>query len=267
MRAHTIVGHVERLERVYSPQLNNRRDIQVYLPPSYQQGGGRYPVIYMHDGQNLFDEVSSFAGEWQVDETLERLSVQGIAAIVVGIPNMGGERINEYCPFKRCAQAEGRGDRYVAWIVETLKPLVDRTYRTLPERDHTGMMGSSMGGLITLHAYLRYPEVFGFAGIMSPSLWFGRRAIFPFVEAGRAAPRRLYLDVGTGEGGSMVADARRLRKLLVARGYDPQENLLYVEEEGAGHCEAAWAGRMEGALRFFLAQRSAGEQDLLEEAA
>jgi predicted alpha/beta superfamily hydrolase len=252
MEHSTVVGNVVQLEKVWSPQLGNERGILVYLPPSYDEGELHYPVIYMHDGQNLFDEATSFSGEWKVDETLEHLSRRGLEAIVVGIPHLSEERLDEYCPFEEAGQADARGELYLAWIVETLKPLIDQSFRTLPDRVHTGMMGSSMGGLITLFAFFRYPGIFGFAGVLSPSLWFAERAIFPCLEETAYVPGRLYLDVGTAEGKGVAEDARHMRELLVQKGFRLGEDFLYVEEEGAEHTESAWARRTKIAFRFLL---------------
>ncbi|MBI5958142.1 MAG: alpha/beta hydrolase, partial [Chloroflexi bacterium] len=168
---HTITGTIQVCEAVYSPQLDNQRRLFVYLPPSYGQTGRRYPVVYMHDGQNLFDAALSFSGEWQVDETLEALSAEGIEAIVVGIPNLDGEitgaRLDEYGPFPSVLRGGrgGRGAEYVAFIADTVKPLIDADFRTLPDRDHTSTAGSSMGGLISLYAFFARPEVFSRAGV------------------------------------------------------------------------------------------------------
>ena len=170
-----IVGNIRRLRAVESPQLGNHRDVLVYLPPSYPVSGRHYPTIYMHDGQNLFDAATSYAGEWQVDETMERIAPEGIEAIVIAVPNMGAERIAEYAPFRDERVGGGRGDAYLAFLVDTLKPDVDRNFRTRRDAEHTGIIGSSMGGLISLYAFLTRPDVFGFAGVMSPSLWFARR--------------------------------------------------------------------------------------------
>lgn len=249
---HTVVGTLKVLPQVWSPQLKNARDILVYLPPSYTESARRYPVIYMHDGQNLFDDATSFSCEWAVDETLETASRTGMEAIVVGIPNMGAERSDEYSPFVDARNGGGRGDAYLAFIVETLKPVIDHDFRTQPEREHTGIFGSSMGGLISLYAIFRHPATFGMAGVMSPALWFARRAIFEVVERAAELPGKIYLDVGTGEGASTLADVRRMQKLLRQRAHRTPHRLCYVEEAGAGHCEAAWAGRLRGALRFLL---------------
>ena len=264
---HTVVGTLLIRNGLRSPQLANRRSLYVYLPPSYFTSDRRYPVIYMHDGQNLFDQAISYAGEWKVDETIEALSHEGIEAIVVGIPNQGRRRLDEYGPFRDDRlETGGRGDEYLAFIVETVKPLIDHDFRSLPDRAHTGIMGSSMGGLISLYGFFRYPEIFGFAGAMSPSLWFAHEAIFPYVDAAPFAPGRIYLDIGMHEGPDMrvpralphtyigrhILSLRRMRDLLIAKGYRDGQDVRYEEEVEAEHNEAAWARRLPGALRFLL---------------
>jgi predicted alpha/beta superfamily hydrolase len=247
-----VVGHVRVLPGVRSPQLGNARDILVYLPPSYGASGRHYPVLYMHDGQNLFDPGTAFAGEWGVDETMERLAPQGHEAILVAIPNMGGERCDEYSPWVDPKAGGGRGDDYLGFIVDTLKPRVDRRFRTRREREHTGIAGSSMGGLISLYGFLRNPDVFGFCGAMSPSLWFANRAIFDYVETRRRWFGRIYLDIGTGEGHRHVQHVRQMARLLRTRCPYPRDQLLCIVEEGAHHTEQAWSARFEHAVRFLL---------------
>ncbi len=265
---HTVVGNVQVLPDVESPQLNNQRDLLVYLPPSYEESTSRYPVIYLHDGQNLFDDATSFAGEWHVDETMEALSKQGIEAIIVGLPNNGEERLNEYSPFKDSKRGGGQGDLYLSFIVDTVKPIIDQSFRTLVEREHTGIMGSSMGGLISLYAFFRYPETFGFVGAMSPSLFFAKGAIFDYADSAGYSPGRIYMDAGTREYGEgrrwtsvpwrsrrYYASVRRMNRLLANKGYRPRRNLLYLEEKWANHEEAAWARRLPQALRFLLGKK------------
>ncbi len=265
---HTVTGSLRVLDDVYSPQLGNRRDILVYLPDGHA-AGRRYPVIYMHDGQNLFDEAASFAGEWHVDEIMQALEREGTAAIIVGIPNIGAGRMDEYSPFIERRMSQGHGDLYTRFIAETVKPLVDASFQTLPGREHTGVMGSSLGGLISLYAFFAQSHVFGFAGAMSPALWFARRACLDWVRTRPFAPGRIYLDVGTAEAARPrrpsvlrwlgeppaarpVRDARAMRDLLVDKGYREGRDLLYVEDEGAPHHESAWARRLPDALRFLL---------------
>jgi predicted alpha/beta superfamily hydrolase len=249
---HTVAGTVKILRGVQSPELENVRDLLAYLPPSYGDGERRYPVIYMHDGQNLFDAATSFGGEWRVDETMEELAAEGVEAIVIGVPNMGEERCEEYSPWVDAKAGGGCGDDYLEFLVRTVKPLVDESFRTLPGRATTGIAGSSMGGLISLYGFFSHPDVFGFAGVMSPSLWFAERAVFAFVESAPSGQGRVYLDVGTREGEATLADARRLRDLLERKGYVPGDRLLYVEDEGAGHTESAWAERFGKAMRLML---------------
>jgi predicted alpha/beta superfamily hydrolase len=267
-RQHTVSGTVKVSPQLWSPQLHNRRDILVYLPPAYHQAQRRFPVLYMHDGQNLFDQATSYAGEWRADETLEALDKEGIAAIVVGVPNAGERRMFEYGPFHHNEQA-GDADAYLAFLADTLKPIIDRDFRTLPQREHTGLLGSSMGGLVSLYGFFHRPETFGLVGAMSPSLWFGGGAIFDDVAAAPRVPGRIYLDMGTLEGPlprgrarvrplvrRMLADARRMDELLRAKGYVPGRDLLFVEDAGGQHNEADWARRLPDALRFLLGAQS-----------
>jgi predicted alpha/beta superfamily hydrolase len=220
----------------------------------------------MHDGQNLFDAATSFAGEWGVDEALEALAAEeGLEAIVVGVPNAQAKRLDEYSPFHDAHRGGGKGNQYLAFLTHTLKPLIDAQFRTLPDRRHTGLMGSSMGGLISLYGYFHREHVFGFAGVMSPSLWFGHGAIFEYIQHAPFTPGRIYLDVGTREyGGSMASQrklassrhyyggVRRMKRMLVQKGFRLRHQLLYSEEKWAGHSEDAWARRLPAALRFFL---------------
>jgi predicted alpha/beta superfamily hydrolase len=250
---HPIVGGtLYVLDQLHSPQRGNDRDIVVYLPASHDAGERRYPVLYMHDGQNLFDPQTSYAGEWGVDDTLAALSGEGLEAIVVGIPNMGDQRLTEYSPFPDAHLGGGDGDAYLSFITDTIKPLIDADFRTLPDREQTGIIGSSMGGLISLYAFFDRPDVFGFAGVMSPSLWFGQGAIFRYLEAAPFTPGRLDLDIGTREGPNMVRNVQLLRDTLLAKGYTLDHSLRYVEDEGAEHNEAAWRARLREALRFLL---------------
>ena len=241
----TVSGDLRVLPQLHSPQLDNQRDILVWLPPNYHATDRRYPVIYMHDGQNLFDRATGFAGnEWCVDETLTALAAEGINAIVVGLPNTP-QRMQEYNPFPEVWN--GHGDRYLQFIVDTVKPLIDNGFRTQPERQHTGIMGSSMGGLISLYGFFARPETFGFAGVMSPSLWVGSGAIYDTVRERPFVDGKIYLDDGTRE-----PSARKMKAALQRRGYSGGHNLMYVSEENGEHNEAAWARRLPDALRFLL---------------
>jgi predicted alpha/beta superfamily hydrolase len=254
-RARSARGTLVTIPTVESAELGNIRDLFVWLPPAYAQSGRRYPVIYMHDGQNLFDARLSFAEPWRVDRAMRRAAARSMEAIVVGIPNMGAERIAEYSPYVDVKAGGGDGDRYLDWVVGTVKPLIDGRFRTRPDRTHTGMAGSSMGGLITLYAYLRDPSVFGFIAALSPSLWFAGRSIFSTLEASEYAPGRIYLDIGEREGKVAFDDARRMRAALIAKGYTPGTELHYIEDPAGRHAEADWGRRFGNALPFLLRER------------
>lgn len=244
-------GTVRLIRRVSAPGLGNRRTLFVYLPPSYRDGTGRYPVVYLHDGQNLFDPRWSFAGSWGVDRAMDEAAGEGLEAIVVGIANAGSARIDEYSPFTGEAGG-GRADAYLDFVFQTVKPLVDSRFRTLPEPASTGMAGSSMGGLVTLYAWCSRPGRLGFAGLLSPSLWYADRAIFPLVQDAPFVDGRVYLDAGTAEGESTAGNVREMALLLQQKGYEPEHRLRTVIEEGAGHDEAAWGRRFRAALPFLL---------------
>src|SRR5687767_7529699 len=256
-------GPLKILHGLHSPQLNNARDITLYLPPSYLTAGDRrYPVFYMHDGQNLFDAKTSFAGEWDVDGLIDAVSGEGLEAIVVGIPNMGAERCNEYSPFDDPKHGPGKGDAYLDFVVDTVKPIVDSDFRTLTTPEQTAIVGSSMGGLISLYAFFKRPEVFGLTGVMSPALWYGQRQIFDFLKHSSHVHGRLYVDVGTKEGTAELRDVTRLRDQLIELGYTHGQDLLFIVDFGAGHNEQAWSRRLKKALDFFLKRKSDAEPDV-----
>jgi predicted alpha/beta superfamily hydrolase len=247
-------GELQTLKDFESPELENRRDILVWLPPSYHLDERAYPVLYMQDGQNLFDPATSYAGDWKLLRLLASAARRGVEVIVVGIPNMGAERLAEYSPFVDPAQGGGAGDRYLDFLTRTLKPVIDERFRTLPGRAHTGIAGSSMGGLISLYGFFRSPAVFGFTGVLSPSLWFAGDAIFSAVERAPFRPGRIYLDIGTTEGPAHVVRARRMRDLLTHKGYRVGDNLRWLESRCGRHDETSWARRFARALPFLLAR-------------
>jgi predicted alpha/beta superfamily hydrolase len=247
-----IAGTVKVLRGVRSEALDNARDLLVYLPPSYDTANRTYPTLYMHDGQNLFDPATSFAGEWRADETLEAMASEGIEAIVIGIPNAGTRRLAEYSPFDDPRSGPARAGAYLDFVVGTVKPLVDEAFRTTGERRQTATIGSSMGGLISLYAFFERPDVFGLCGAVSPSVGFAQRAPIDYLARAPFVDGRIYMDVGTHELGPYVRLVRRAHDLLLAKGYRPGRDLLYSEDEGGTHDEAAWAKRLPAALRFLL---------------
>ena len=251
-RRRTAPGRLDVIPAVESRELGNRRDILVYLPASYDKNDKPYPVLYMHDGQNLFDPTTSFAGEWGVDSALAKAPRKGRKAIVVGIPNAGIERIREYSPFADARIGGGRGDVYLDWIEQTVKPLIDERYRTLRGPEGTGIGGSSLGGLISLYAFFRSPARYGYVAALSPALWFGDRQIFRFIQSAAYVRGRVYLDVGTREGEATLANARQMRDLLLEKGYLRGRDLMWVEDKGGVHNEAAWGRRLRKALPFLF---------------
>ncbi|XWX05154.1 alpha/beta hydrolase-fold protein [Aggregatilineales bacterium SYSU G02658] len=253
-RQHSVVGNLLIRRDVHSPELNNARDILVWLPYSYD-GERRYPVLYMHDGYNLFDAFTSFSGEWGVDETMTALAEEGLEAIVVGIPN-NEHRLQEYSPFPdpRFKMKSSAGEAYLRFITETLKPMIDSDFKTQPEPWATGIAGSSMGGLISLYGLLTAPHVFGYCAAFSPSFWFGQGALYETLSHLTRPTGRLYLDVGAREGRhgrNYMKGVRRIAEMLRERGYN-DANFRYVEDEQGEHNEASWARRLPAALRFIL---------------
>lgn len=248
---HSVSGRVYRLPCLWSPQLFNERDVYAYLPPDYGVGERRHPVVYMRDGQNLFDDATSFAGEWHVDDALEAAG-GALSCIVIGVSNAGPRRLDEYTPFADDRHGGEDGKRYLDCLIDTLKPLVDADFATLPEREHTGIAGSSLGALLSLYGFFARPRHFGFAAILSPSVWFADRGGLRWLDRVEPNPGRLYVDVGTEEGRRTIANARRLKRALLRKGYVEGQDLRYVEADGAGHNEAAWGLRFPGSLEFLL---------------
>jgi predicted alpha/beta superfamily hydrolase len=272
----TVVGRVLVRERVRNEVLGNERHILVLVPPSWETaaGGRRYPVVYMHDGQNLFDARTGPDAEWQIDETLRDLAWEGLEAFVVGVPNAQlavpappEARALEYTRFARVDRGGGGSGGYLEFIAATIKPLLDDAFPTIREPVATGIAGSSLGGLISLDGLATRPNVFGFGGICSPAFLFDddRRTLRELTPLVRP-PQRVYVDVGGDEGSyrsvaeeravtsaTYLADARRFVEGLRANGLRDGDELLFVEDAEAMHHETAWAARAPAMLRFLLA--------------
>lgn len=257
---HTLTGTLRCHKVSTSLYVEKGRDVIVYLPPGYnEEPSARYPVLYMHDGQNLFDAATAFLNqEWGLDELTESLIKEGTVEplIIVGIHNAGEKRIDEYTHVRDRQGQGGRARLHTRFVAEELKPFIDAEYRTLPDPANTGLGGSSLGGLITLYSGLRYPEVFGKLIVMSPSVWWAQRAILQ--EARKAQSQfhqKIWLDIGTCEGEApktCVRNVRDLRDTLLRRGWKLGHDLRHVEDEGAGHDEKAWGYRMKDALTFLF---------------
>ena len=225
----------------FIPQLNRYRKIWIYLPLDYYSSTKSYPVIYMQDGQNLFDIASSFSGEWKVDESLNQLADEGdYGAIVIGIDNGGAYRIEEYSPWIHPSYGGGQGEAYAEFIVATLKPYIDQNYRSLADRDHTGIMGSSLGGLISFYAAIEHQEVFGKAGILSPSFWFSEMAYQHVSQMGKQEDIKFYFVAGSSESEDMIPDMSRMRDSLLAVGFQ-SSSINFVQHDDGAHSEWYWA--------------------------
>lgn len=235
------------------PGLDRRRTVRIYLPPDYQGSSRRYPVLYMHDGQNLFDEATAYVGEeWGVDEALNALAgSRGLRLIVVGIDNGGADRIHELNAWDSQEFGKGEGEQYMAFVVNVLKPWVDQHYRTRPDRRHTAIMGSSMGALISSYALGRYPEVFGGAGIFSPAYWLAPQ-VFDYTASHPPPPAaRLYFYAGGSESESMLPDLKRMVALLRRAGL-PDRNLEVEINPVGRHNEAAWRAAFPRAVAWLF---------------
>jgi len=266
---HTITGNISVHKNFYSKILNNSRDLLVYLPPGYNANKKqRYDVFYMHDGQNLFDGATSFipGQEWHADETAQQLINENKIEplIIVGIYNKGNDRANEYTPAEdQKYKVGGKADLYGRMLVEELKPFIDHNYRTLHDPDHTGLGGSSLGGIVSLYVGLKYPKTFGRLAVISPSVWFADYQIVKFVEALPAQPKaRIWLDIGTKEGrdakeaAETVESTERLNEALIKKGWKPAKDLSYFEAEGAEHSERAWAARLPQVLLYLYGRKT-----------
>jgi predicted alpha/beta superfamily hydrolase len=241
---------VRVLEPMRIDALDRERTIRIYLPPGYDASTKRYPVLYMHDGQNLFDDATSYVGEWGVDEALDALAAEGLELIVVGIDHGGEKRFNELSPFAHQRFGAGENVQYTRFVVDVVKPHVDAAYRTLPDRAHTGVMGSSMGGVASHYALYAYHGVFSKAGIFSPAYWTGP-AIAPWTEAAILRPgTRVYMNMGEKEGDDMVRPFGIVSALVRADLAPDAFHAAVVP--GAEHNEGFWRGEFPAAVRFLF---------------
>lgn len=248
-------------EDFYMPQLNRNRKIWIYVPPDYADSNKSYPVMYMHDGQNLFDSATSYAGEWEVDETLNKLyKEKGFGLIVIGIDNGGEKRMDEYSPWKHPKYGGGEGDAYIKFIAETLKPFIDKNYRTRSDKENTAIMGSSMGGLISFYATLQYPKVFGKSGVYSPSFWFSDQSFEFAKNHGKLKNIKMYLLAGGKEGANnivfneiskTVMDMNKMVVILKENGFLSDNIITKVVSEGK-HNEKLWRDNFEEAILWLF---------------
>ena len=244
-------GKVVILPPLESPQLQNKRALRIYLPPSYAENSAkRYPVLYMHDGQNLFDaKTAAFGVEWGVDETVNKLVATGAMdeVIVVGIDNTP-DRIPEYTPCCDPKYGGGKLDAYQAFIIDTVKPFIDKGYRTLPGRQNTAIMGSSLGGIASVYIAQHHPELFARAGGVSSSFWWNGQDMVKKLPA--RMPVKFYIDAGTKNDG--IEDTVAMRDALLKQGYQQGEDLFFYSAPDASHNETSWAARVDKPLVWFF---------------
>lgn len=253
-------GTIEVIEGFESKVLANKRRLWVYLPPKYKSSSDKYPVLYMHDGQNVFDGATSYIPnqEWKADEAAEVLIDAGVIrpVIIVAIDNAGMERGNEFLPTAASMGSQrvgGKADRYTQMITDEIMPLINGKYRTLSGPANTAVCGSSFGGIISLHIGLSRPDVFGMVAACSPSLWWDKKVMIQRFADLKTKPKfKLWMDMGTGEGSDAIPDCNALDTVLRKKGWKANRDYRYVIDEGAQHNEVAWSHRFPAILRFFF---------------
>jgi len=257
-----------RLHEFHSRFFRSTRFLRVWLPPGYddsENSARRYPVLYLNDGQNLFEPSTSFTGvEWQVDETAERLirEEQVPPMMIVGIDNAAKDRFREYMPHRSLnpMMLRVQGNRYPNFLMKEVMPFVARNYRVAPGPENTGLGGSSLGALISLYTLAVHPGWFGRLLIESPSLWASNRQMIKDSRTIKQWPERIFLGTGTAEAGSedrnrsVVDDVRELAGIFHRAGLDDRRFRLMIDE-GATHHESAWARRFPEALSFLFGNR------------
>lgn len=255
-KQHTASSNVKILSENFKiPQLKTNRKIWIYLPPDYDSTTKKYPVIYMHDGQNLFDSATSFSGEWGVDETMNQLSENHkLDAIVIGIDNGGDARLDEYSPWKNDKYKKGgEGSQYIDFIAQTLKPYIDKRYRTLSQSKNTAIIGSSMGGLISLYTGVKYPKVFGRIGIFSPSFWFVSKDLNYFVNKNQnnLQQSKFYFVAGQNEDEGLTQEIENIKTLLLQKKVPTQNISVKIDADGT-HSENYWRREFENAVLWLI---------------
>ena len=250
-RKHTATENVKIIsEKFEIPQLKTTRRIWIYLPKDYETSHKKYEVMYLQDAQNLFDDATSYAGEWQVDETLNKIFEKtGKSLIVVGIDNGGEKRIEELSPYKNAKYGGGNGDNYVKFIVETLKPFIDKNYRTKPQRKFTTIGGSSLGSLISVYAAVKYPETFGKVLAFSSAFWFNAKEMNEFISSSKVnlKQQKYYFIQGKHEDEDMEEQTNRVIENLKSKNVKPKNIFLKIDEDGK-HNEMYWRREFEGAV-------------------
>ncbi|WP_040279833.1 alpha/beta hydrolase [Psychroserpens damuponensis] len=234
---------------IEAPQLKTHKRIWVYTPQSYHNSNKNYPVMYMFDAQNLFDAQTSYVGEWNVDEYLDTLTNKEV--IVIGIEHGNDKRLEELTPYPHTTYGGGHGDIFMKFIINTVKPHIDITYRTQPEVEHTSVFGASLGGLMAFYATIKYPETFSKAGVFSPSFWVNDKIYTLASSSEISKTAKFYFLVGSKEGDSMVPDQVKMVQLLKDNGVDAHhiENIII---EGGEHNEKLWSENFPKAFQWLF---------------
>lgn len=250
-KKHTATENVKIIsEKFEIPQLKTTRRIWIYLPKDYETTHKNYSVMYLQDAQNLFDDATSYAGEWQVDETLNKIFEKtGKSFIVVGIDNGGEKRMEELSPYKNAKYGGGNGDNYVKFIVETLKPFIDKNYRTKPQRKFTTIGGSSLGALISVYAAVKYPETFGKVLAFSSAFWFNAKELNEFISSSKVnlKQQKYYFIQGKHEDEDMEEQTNRVIENLKSKNVKSKNIFLKIDEDGK-HNELYWRREFEAAV-------------------
>lgn len=240
-------------EDFFIPQLNRSRRISIYLPPDYDQSEKAYPVLYVQDGQNVFDDARSSFGEWQIDESLNALHANGdYGVIVVAIDHGDSKRIDEYSPYQNAEYGGGEGVQYADFIANTLKPYVDENFRTLPSRENTGILGSSMGGLIAQYTAIQYQEIFGKAGVLSPSFWFSDKIYQHVLDQGKRADMRVYYLGGEKESSSLIGQLQGMQATMDQAGFKKEMETILVTHADGQHSEWYWRREFPNAYQWLF---------------
>jgi predicted alpha/beta superfamily hydrolase len=232
------------------PQLSTEKKIWVYLPKNYEKSTQKYPVIYMHDGQNLFDAKTSYSGEWNVDETLDSINAK---VIVIGIEHGNEKRIDELTPFPHTKHGGGKADLYLDFLVNTLKPHVDQNYRTKTNANNTAIFGSSLGGLISFYAAIKYPNVFGKVGCFSPSFWINRKEINQLMHKTEKFKTKIYFLCGDNEGDAdIVSDMENVVKWVNSKRCECKNLNKSIVIKGGQHNEKLWRENFKNAYLWLF---------------
>ena len=264
-RVSSLTGNIQKIDGFESKALGGKRNIAVYLPPSYQvEKTRKFPVVYMHDGQNVFDGMTSYIPnqEWRADEAAESLINAGIIEplIIVAIDNGGGERGNEFVPMKvKSGNGEfgGKADLYGKMLLEEVMPMINGKYRTKTGPENTGLIGSSLGGYVTCYFGIQHPEIFGRLGVMSPSVWVDNQSILKLVKAPQNNVRRpkIWIDCGGQEPAIMPKGTQALFDTDLKEGWKPNRDVVLLIEPNAGHNETAWARRLPSVLTYLFPRK------------